>query len=188
MGQYTIEEFLAKTSSLDRGEGRFELEQERTLKINLNGQVWIRTGATVTHTGQIQFRRERLLERGVRRLLKRALAGEGRPLTQAKGSGQLFLADQGKRISILHLQDDAVLVAGTDILAFEPEIDWDVELLRKLAGVLAGRSYGVRLQGRGLVAITTPYDPITLRVSLPQSAAIGPNALPWSRGLEPELP
>jgi len=112
MGQYTIEEFLAKTSSLDRGEGRFELEQERTLKINLNGQVWIRTGATVTHTGQIQFRRERLLERGVRRLLKRALAGEGRPLTQAKGSGQLFLADQGKRISILHLQDDAVLVAA----------------------------------------------------------------------------
>ena len=150
---------LAKSPPQERGEGPFELESERKLKINLNGQVWIKTGATVTHTGQIQFRREGMLERGIGQMLKRALCGESRRLTKAEGSGQLFLADQGKRISILHLHDDAVHVEGKDVLAFEPEIDWDVEPLRKLAGFLSGRSFAVRLQrprpGRPLPRSTT---------------------------------
>ena len=188
MSRYTIEEFIAKTSQRDRGEGLFELENERMLEVNLQGQVWIKTGAMVAYTGQIRFTREGLFEHGIGRMLKRAVSGEGTRLTKAEGSGRLYLADQGKKVSILHLDGDTVFVNGNDILAFEPSIEWDVKLMRKIAGLLAGGLFNVRLEGRGLVAITTHYDPVTLRVNPQVPVSTDPNAtVAWSGGLTPEF-
>lgn len=188
MSRYTIEEFIAKTSQRDRGEGLFELENERMLEINLQGQVWIKTGAMVAYTGQIRFTREGIFEHGLGRMLKRAVSGEGTRLTKAEGNGRLYLADQGKKISILHLNGDTVFVNGNDILAFEPSIQWDIKLMRKIAGVLAGGLFNVRLEGRGLLAITTHYDPVTLRVHPQLPVSTDPNAtVAWSGGLTPEF-
>ena len=121
-------------------------------------------------------------------MLKRAVSGEGTRLTKAEGSGRLYLADQGKKISILHLDGDTVFVNGNDILAFEPSIEWDVKLMRKIAGLLAGGLFNVRLEGRGLVAITTHYDPVTLRVNPQVPVSTDPNAtVAWSGGLTPEF-
>jgi len=188
MSRYTIEEFIAKTSQRERGEGLFELENERMLEINLNGQVWIKTGAMVAYTGQIQFAREGVWEHGLGKMLKRAVSGEGTRLTKADGSGRLYLADQGKKISILRLDGDTVFVNGNDILAFETSIEWDVKLMRKIAGLLAGGLFNVRLAGRGLVAITTHYDPVTLRVNPQIPVSTDPQAtVAWSGGLTPEF-
>lgn len=188
MSRYTIDEFIAKTSQRDRGEGLFELENERMLEINLNGQVWIKTGAMVAYTGQMKFTREGIFEHGLGRMLKRAVSGEGTRLTKVEGTGRLYLADQGKKISILHLDGDTVFVNGNDILAFEPTIEWDVKLMRKIAGLLAGGLFNVRLAGRGLVAITTHYDPVTLQVRPQLPVSTDPNAtVAWSGGLTPEF-
>jgi uncharacterized protein (AIM24 family) len=48
------------------------------------------------------------------------------------------VADQGKKISILNLQDESIFVNGNDLLAFEPSINWDIKLMRKVAGMMAG--------------------------------------------------
>ena len=40
MVRYTVEEFVQATQQKDLGEGVFELESDRLLEINLEGQVW----------------------------------------------------------------------------------------------------------------------------------------------------
>ena len=54
------------------------------------------------------------------------MTGEGAKLTRASGQGRMYLADMGKSIQILNLDEDAIYVNGNDLLAFEPQIDWDI--------------------------------------------------------------
>ena len=62
MTRYTVEEFVQATGQKDLGEGVFELESDRLLEINLEGQVWTKMGAMVAYAGQIKFTREGILE------------------------------------------------------------------------------------------------------------------------------
>lgn len=188
MSRYSIEEFVEKTAQRDRGEGLFELESERVLEINLNGTVWTKMGSMVAYRGQVKFTREGVLEHGVGRLLKRMVSGEGARLTKAEGRGKIYLADGGKKISILELTEDAIFVNGNDLLAFEPIIRWDVKMMRKVTAMVAGGLFNVRLEGSGMVAITTHYDPLTLRVLPGQPVSTDPNAtVAWSGNLSPEF-
>ena len=188
MGRYGLSEFIEQTSQKDRGEGLFELENERLLEINLDGFVWTKMGAMVAYKGDIKFTREGILEHGIGKFLKRSVSGEGTKLTKAEGHGALYLADEGKKISILDLGGDTLFVNGNDILAFEDGIDWDIKLMRKVAGMLAGGLFTVRLAGRGLVAITTHYDPVTLVVRPDAAVVTDPNAtVAWSGSLSPEF-
>jgi uncharacterized protein (AIM24 family) len=142
----------------------------------------------VSYRGAIKFTREGLLEHGIGKLLKRAVSGEGTQLTKAEGTGQLYLADQGKKVSILNLQGETIYVNGNDVLAFEEAIQWDIKLMRKIAGMMAGGLFNMRLSGTGLVAITTHYDPLTLRVTPEMPVSTDPNAtVAWSGTLEPEF-
>ena len=188
MARYTVEEFVQTTGQKDHGDGLFELESDRLLEINLDGQVWTKMGSMVAYTGQVKFTRERVLEHGVGKLLKRAVTGEGTRLTKAEGSGRLYLADGGKKVSVLDLQGEVIYVNGNDILAFEAGMDWDVKLMRKVAGMLAGGLFNVRLSGRGMIAITTHHDPLTLRVTPQYPVSTDPNAtVAWSGNLSPEF-
>ncbi|MEW8970013.1 AIM24 family protein [Mesobacillus jeotgali] len=188
MSRYSIEEFVNNTKQEDKGEGLFELETPRMLEINLNGQVWSKAGAMVSYRGQIKFEREGVLEHGIGKMFKKALTGEGTSLMKANGNGKLYLADQGKKISILHLQNDAIFVNGNDLLAFEPSIGWDIKLMRRVAGMLSGGLFNVRLEGTGMVAITSHYEPLTLLVSPDNPVYTDPNAtVAWSGNLQPEF-
>ncbi|MFT9596647.1 AIM24 family protein [Mesobacillus sp.] len=188
MSRYSIEEFVSNTKQQDKGEGLFELETPRMLEINLNGQVWSKAGAMVSYRGQIKFEREGVLEHGIGKMFKKALTGEGASLMKANGNGKLYLADQGKKISILHLQNEAIFVNGNDLLAFEPSINWDIKLMRRVAGMLSGGLFNVRLEGTGMVAITSHYEPLTLLVSPDNPVYTDPNAtVAWSGNLQPEF-
>lgn len=188
MSRYSIEEFVSNTKQQDKGEGLFELETPRMLEINLNGQVWSKAGAMVSYRGQIKFEREGVLEHGLGKMFKKALTGEGASLMKANGNGKLYLADQGKKISILNLQNEAIFVNGNDLLAFEPSISWDIKLMRRVAGMLSGGLFNVRLEGEGMVAITSHYEPLTLIVSPNNPVYTDPNAtVAWSGNLQPEF-
>ncbi len=188
MGKYGLNEFIEQTRQRDRGEGLFELESDRLLEVNLDGVVWTKMGAMVAYRGDVRFTREGMLEHGIGKFLKRSVSGEGTRLTKAEGSGVVYLADEGKKISILDLGGDTLFVNGNDILAFEDAIDWDIKLMRKVAGMLAGGLFTVRLAGNGLVAITTHYDPLTLVVRPDAPVVTDPNAtVAWSGNLSPEF-
>ncbi|MCH7825326.1 MAG: AIM24 family protein, partial [Acidobacteria bacterium] len=150
--------------------------------------VWTKMGAMVAYKGEIKFTREGILEHGVGKFLKRSVSGEGTKLTKAEGHGVLYLADGGKKISILDLSGDTLFVNGNDILAFEDGLDWDIKLMRKVAGMLAGGLFNVKLEGKGLLAITTHYDPVTLMVRPDDPVVTDPNAtVAWSGSLSPEF-
>ena len=186
--RYSILDFVSKTGQKDLGQGEFELERDRMLEINLNGAVWTKMGSMIAYVGGIKFTREGILEHGVGKLLKRSLTGEGTQLTKAEGQGRLYLADMGKKISILNLQGESIYVNGNDLLAFQQNIQWDIKIMRKMAAMMAGGLFNVRLEGTGLVAITTHYDPLTLRVTPGQPVVTDPNAtVAWSGNLTPEF-
>ena len=188
MARYTVEEFIQATGQKDRGEGVFELESDRLLEINLDGQMWTKMGSMVAYVGQVKFTREGVLEHGVGKFLKRAVTGEGTRLTKAEGRGRVYLADEGKKVSIINLQGETLYVNGNDVLAFEDGIEWDIKLMRKIAGMMAGGLFNVKLNGTGMIAITTHYDPLTLRVTPQSPVTTDPNAtVAWSGSLSPEF-
>jgi uncharacterized protein (AIM24 family) len=188
MSRYSLNEFVQQTKQQDKGEGLFELETARMLEINLNGQIWAKAGAMVSYRGNIKFEREGILEHGLGKMFKKALTGEGTSLMKANGTGKLYLADQGKKISILELQGESIFVNGNDLLAFEPSVNWDIKLMRKVAGMMSGGLFNVRLEGSGMVAITSHYEPLTLLVTPDQPVFTDPNAtVAWSGNLQPDF-
>lgn len=154
----------------------------------MNGNVWTKTGSMVAYNGQIKFERERILEQGIGNMLKKAVSGEGTRLTKATGVGKLYLADSGKKITILSLDNEAIFVNANDVLAFEMSLTYEIKMLRKVAAVLSGGLFNARFQGRGMLALTTHYDPVTLRVTPQQPVITDPNAtVAWSGNLVPEF-
>jgi uncharacterized protein (AIM24 family) len=188
MSKYTIDEFIRQTKQDERGNEFFELETPRILEVNLKDLVWAKTGSMISYAGQIKFERERMLEHGLGKMFKKAFSGEGTSLMKAAGNGRLYLADQGKKITIFDLNNESITVNGNDLLAFEPTIEWDINLMRKMAGVMSGGLFNVNLRGRGKVAITSHYEPLTLLVKPGEPVITDPNAtVAWSGNLKPEF-
>lgn len=186
--RYSISQFVQKTQQQDKGQGVFEFETDRILEINLQNTAWIKAGSMVSYRGAVKFTREGILEHGLGKLLKNALSGEGLRLTKAEGRGTIYLADMGKKVSILNLQDESIFINGNDVLAFEPHLKWDIRLMRKLTGLLAGGLFNIKFEGSGLLAITSHYDPLTLKVTKAEPVYTDPNAtIAWSGNLTPEL-
>ncbi|MBA9027731.1 MULTISPECIES: AIM24 family protein [Bacillaceae] len=188
MEKFRINQFIDETKQEDKGQGLFELETPRILEINLESQIWAKMGSMISYRGNIKFEREGILEHGIGKLFKKAFTGEGAPLMKATGQGKLYVADQGKKISILNLYNESVTVNGNDLLAFEPSIDWDIKLMRKVAGLLSGGLFNVTLKGTGMVAFTSHYEPLTLLVEPGNPVYTDPNAtVAWSGHLVPEF-
>ena len=188
MNRYSIEEFVTQTQQKDHGQGVFELETQRILELNLNGSMWTKMGSMISYRGAVKFTREGVLEQGIGNLLKKAVSGEGTRLTKAEGTGKVYLADAGKKITILNLQGESIFVNGNDLLAFEPSISYEIRMMKKMSAMMAGGLFNIELTGSGMVAFTTHYDPITLLVTPDNPVVTDPNAtVAWSGSLTPEI-
>lgn len=188
MNRYSLEEFVQETRQKDQGQGTFEFETERILELNLNGRVWTKMGSMISYRGDVKFTREGIMEQGLGNLLKKAVSGEGTSLTRAEGQGVVYLADAGKKITILNLNGESIFINGNDLLAFEPSIKYEIKMMKKMSAMLAGGLFNIRLEGTGMIAFTTHYDPITLLVTPDYPVTTDPNAtVAWSGNLEPRV-
>ena len=188
MEKFQIDQFVEKTKQQDKGQGLFELETERILEINLERQIWAKMGTMISYRGRIKFEREGILEHGFGKLFKKAFTGEGASLMKATGQGKLYVADQGKKISIIQLNGESISINGNDLLAFEPSIKWDIKMMRRIAGLMAGGLFNIRLEGKGMVAFTSHYEPLTLLVEPENPVYTDPNAtVAWSGDLQPDF-
>lgn len=183
----SLESFIQSTSETDKAHGVFEQETERLLEVNLDGRINMKKGAMVAYEGDIRFTREGALDQGMGGLLKKAVSGEGMQITYADGQGKLYLADQGKKVSIIQLNGESLFVNGNDILAFETSLDHKITMMRKMAAMLSGGLFNIHLSGHGLLAVTSHYEPRTLRVRPGQPVFTDPSAtVAWSGNLNPE--
>ena len=188
-GRYDLDAFVRASEQKDLNQGVFELESERMLEINLNnGMVWTKLGAMVAYRGHLKFTREGIFEQGIGNLLKKMVSSEGARLTKVEGTGKLYAADQGKKVTILRLQQQGITVNANDVLAFEPTLKNQIVLMRRIAGMMTGGLFNIQLSGTGLVAITTHFDPLTLIVKPGNPVFTDPNAtVAWSSNLSPNL-
>ncbi|KQM43905.1 AIM24 family protein [Chryseobacterium sp. Leaf201] len=189
MSKYSIEAFVNETKENPQERDYFELEKPQLLEINLNNQsVWTKAGSMVGYVGSVNFERQGMFSGGLGNLLKKAISGEGARLMKAEGTGKLYVADEGKKVRILYLNNEAVCVNGNDVLAHEQSIKSDITMLKSIAGVMSGGLFQVRLSGTGHIAITTHGDPLTLMVTPDSPVFTDPNAtVAWSGNLSPEL-
>lgn len=189
MSKFSIEAFVNETKENAQEKDYFELEKPELLEINLNNQfVWTKAGSMVGYVGNVNFERQGMLSGGLGNLLKKAISGEGTKLMKAEGSGRLYVADNGKKVRILHLNNESISVNGNDVLAHDQSIKSDIKLLKSIAGVMAGGLFQVKLSGTGHIAITTHGHPLTLLVTPDAPVFTDPNAtVAWSGNLTPEL-
>jgi uncharacterized protein (AIM24 family) len=188
MAGHSIQDFLTASAQDDSARDKFVLENAYMLEVNLNGRVWSKAGAMIAYTGNVKFTREGLAEQGVTRMLKKMASGEGATLMKMEGQGRVYLADVGKKIHLMQLQGETIYVNGNDLLALEDEIAWDITMMRRISGMMAGGLFNVKLSGTGTVALTTHYDPLTLQVQPGQTVYTDPNAtVAWSGSLTPDI-
>jgi len=188
MSRYGLKQFIEASIQKDQGQGLFELEGDRILEVNLKGEIWTKTGSMIAYLGTVKFEREGILQQGMGNLLKKAISGEGTRLTKASGRGVVYLADAGKKITILNLENESIFVNANDVLAFEPSRKYDIKMLRKMAAMMSGGLFNALFQGSGMIAITSHYDPLTIRVTPDRPVVTDPNAtIAWSGNLSPEF-
>jgi len=187
--RYTLREFVEQTQQRDRGEGFFEMESPRILEVNLsNNFAWTKMGSMISYLGSMKFEREGMFDKGLGGFFKKAVTGEGARLTKVSGNGKVYLADYGKKIQILRLENQEIVVNANDILAFEDSVSWDIKMMKRISSMMAGGLFQMTLSGTGMVAITTHYEPLTLVVTPDQPVYTDPNAtVAWSGTLQPNF-
>lgn len=183
-----LSEFVAESRQTDVSSEAFELESSHLLEVKLNGRVWAKAGAMVAYRGAVKFTRQGVLEQGLGNLLKKAVSGEGTQMMKMEGNGRVYVADAGKKITLLRLGGETIFVNGNDVLAYEDGIQSDIKMMRKVSGMVSGGLFNMRLSGQGVVAITSHYEPLTLAVSPDQPVFTDPHStVAWSGTLAPDI-
>lgn len=179
-----LDEFVTANKPDETGE-RFELENGKLLDIAVDGSVITKAGAMVAFDGDLSFSGKSSAEGGLTGFLKEKTTSEGTPVMEVSGQGHLYVADQGKEIQLLSLDDDeAISVNGTDVLAFEDRVSYEIGVTGSLGGASAAGLTNVFLSGPGTVAITTHGDPLVLT---PPVRTDPEATVAWSRDLSPSV-
>ena len=185
---HTLEDFVNATAERDNPGEVFELESTRMLEVHVKGRTWSKLGSMIAYRGQLAFKREGMLEGGVGKALMKMVSGEMSPLVKIEGTGVAYLADEAKKVTILRLKGDSINVNGNDLLAFEDTVSYTITMHKRIAGMLSGGLFSVKLTGEGMVAIVSHGQPLTLRVTPSDPVFTDPNAtVAWSGSLTPEL-
>ncbi|MGL4669849.1 MAG: AIM24 family protein [Methanobacteriaceae archaeon] len=183
MSKYSLENFVEATIQKEDGSEIFELENDYIVDVHVNGNVKVKLGSMIAYTGDIKFKKESSLSGGLTKFVKKTMTGEKSPMMDCDGFGHLYIADDGKRVKIIELENDTIFVNGSDILAFEESIEWDIVTLSS-SGMMTGGFFSMKLSGTGFIAITSHYTPLTLKVTHDTPVYTDPDAtIAWSDGL-----
>lgn len=164
--------------------GGFGLQNQRLLKVALDGDFLARQGSAVAWQGAVEFSFEGA---GAKRMLKKMVTGEDLQLMKVSGRGDVFLADYAAEVHVLHLEGESVTVNGTNVLAFESTLDWDLKRVKGLAGMSAQGLTNIVLEGTGALAITSIGTPVLLDPATQPTFCDPAAAIAWSGNLSPTL-
>jgi uncharacterized protein (AIM24 family) len=179
--QNSLSQF-AETTSTDA----FALQNSKLLKVSLSQEtIQAKQGSMVAYQGDVRF--EHAGSGGMGRMLKKAMTGEGQSLMKIQGSGEVFLADTAQDIHLLRLEDEKITVNGPNLLAFDSDIDWDIERMKGASGMMGGGLYNTALKGSGWVAILSDGPPVMLDVGSAPTFADAQAAITWSSGVSTSL-
>ncbi|WP_135305029.1 AIM24 family protein [Haloarcula amylovorans] len=179
-----LENFVSENAP-EESQDTFELENKKLLDIDVDGTVLTKAGSMIAYDGDLSFTGKSSAEGGLTGFIKGQMSSEGTPVMEVKGTGNVYVADQGKKIQPLSLdEDESITVNGNDVLAFEDSVDYKIGTIGSLSGASAAGLTNVFLSGPGMVAITTHGDPLVLEppVKTDPDATVA-----WSSDLSPSI-
>lgn len=179
-----LEEFARSNAPTGDGTG-FQKENNRLLNIPLDGTVMVKAGSMVAYTGDVTFTGKSSAEGGITGFIKDAVSSEGTPVMEAEGSGTLYVAEQSKKVAVLDLDEgEAISINGSDVLAFDSTVEYEINTIGSLSGATASGLTNVFLTGPGQVAISTHGDPLVMSPPV----FTDPDAtVAWSANLSPSI-
>lgn len=146
---------------------RFSLQNGKMLRAVLGQasgmtEFLARKGAMVAYQGGVNFegRYQGWGDHAVRQI-----TGEGLNLMKVSGSGTVYLANQAQDVHVLDLTGDALTIDGSNVLAFERSLRWDIVRIESQVQVAGAGAYNIELNGTGKVAVTTNGHPLVMRVT-----------------------
>ncbi|MCT9090988.1 AIM24 family protein [Streptomyces sp. ASQP_92] len=164
---------------------RMENHGSAMLKVAMaTGQdLFARVGSMVAYEGFIQYEPN---PPAVRQMARDWITGEGAPLMKCTGDGLLYLADYGANVVIVNLDNDALSVNGTNVLAFDASLQWGVERVKGLAKFAGQGLFNVKISGTGWVALTSRGTPVVVDCGSGEDETyVDPDALvAWSPNLK----
>jgi uncharacterized protein (AIM24 family) len=164
----------------------FTLQNSKLLKVSLAGHtIQAKAGSMVAYQGDVGF--EHAGSGGMSRMLKKAVTGEGQALMKVSGSGEVFLADTAQDVHLVYLEGEKITVNGPNLLAFDANIDWDIERVQGASATMGGGLYNTSLKGTGWVAILSDGPPVLLNVAGTPTFADAQAAITWSEGVTTSL-
>jgi uncharacterized protein (AIM24 family) len=164
----------------------FALQNSKLLKVRLDaGTIQAKLGSMVAYQGQVSF--EHAGSGGMGRLLKKAVTGEGTSLMKMSGTGEVFLADLAQDVHLLKLDNERITVNGPNLLAFDADIDWDIERVKGASAMMGGGLFNTTLKGSGYVAIVSDGPPVMLEVASAPTFADAQAAITWSEGVSTSI-
>jgi uncharacterized protein (AIM24 family) len=162
----------------------FTKQNGKLLKVFMQyGPIKARRGSMVAYQGDVRF--EHAGSGGLNKYLKGKMTGEGVPLMDVAGQGELFLANQAQDVMVFYLDNDMISVNGANVLAFSASVEHDIQRVGGgVAGMMAGGLYNTVLRGTGYVAITTDGPPIAFDVAAAPTFADAQAVVLWTGGVQ----
>jgi uncharacterized protein (AIM24 family) len=103
------------------------------------------------------------------------------------GTGEVFLADVAQDVHLLQLENEKITVNSANLLAFDADIDWDIERVQGAASMMGGGLFNTSLKGSGYVAILSDGPPVMLDVASAPTFADAQAAITWSEGVSTSI-
>jgi uncharacterized protein (AIM24 family) len=138
------------------------LQNAKSVKYAVNGEMHARQGAMIAYRGNLQFERK---GQGIGGMLKRAVTGEGLPLMAVRGQGEAWFAHEAQNCFIVDLdQGDALTVNGRNVLCFDATLSYEIKMV-KGAGMTGGGLFNSLFTGYGRLAVVCDGNPIVIPVT-----------------------
>lgn len=161
------------------------LQNAKSVKYTVNGEMYARQGAMIAWRGNLQFERK---GQGVGGMLKRAVTGEGLPLMAVRGQGEAWFAHEAQNCFIVDVeQGDALTVNGRNVLCFDPTLSYEIKTV-KGAGMTGGGLFNSLFTGYGRLAVICEGNPLVIPVTHNQPVYVDTDAVVgWSAQLNTSL-
>ncbi|MEU5821351.1 AIM24 family protein [Streptomyces sp. NPDC047803] len=161
------------------------LQNAKSIKYAVNGEMHARQGSMVAFRGELQFEHK---SQGIGGLLKRAVTGEGLPLMAVRGLGEVWLAHEAANCFIVELeQGDSLTINGRNVLCFDPTLSYEIKTV-KGAGMTGGGLFNSVFTGHGKLGLMCDGYPIVIPVSPQQPVFVDTDAVVgWSAQLQTSL-
>ncbi|MER0448936.1 AIM24 family protein [Streptomyces sp. NPDC006711] len=161
------------------------LENAKSIKYAVNGEMLARQGAMIAYRGNLQFERR---GQGIGGMLKRAVTGEGLPLMAVSGQGEAWFAHEAQNCFIVDIEPgDALTINGRNVLCFDSSLGYEIKTV-KGSGIAGGGLFNSVFTGQGRLGLMCEGNPLVIPVSPQMPVYVDTDAVVgWTANLQTSL-